>query len=75
MVGVVVPWRTFESAERYGRILADVRARGPRRASVPRPSDRVWGASRIVELRRKRLPDAAARPARGRRSPARRSGS
>ncbi len=24
MVGVVVPWRTFESAERYGRALADV---------------------------------------------------
>jgi hypothetical protein len=55
MVGIVVPWRTFESAERYGRLLADctltVRAR-----LEPRPSDRAWGDARIVELRRKRLP-------------------
>jgi hypothetical protein len=58
MVGVVVPWRTFESAERYGRILADC-VLDVRRALVPRPSDRAWGDSRIVELRRKRLPAAA----------------
>ena len=55
MVGIVVPWRTFESAERYGRLLADcvldVRAK-----LEPRPSDRVWGDARVVELRRKRLP-------------------
>jgi neutral ceramidase len=58
MVGVVVPWRTFESAERYGRILADcvVAVHG---RLVPRPSDRVWGDSQVVELRRKRLPDLA----------------
>ena len=58
MVGVVVPWRTFESAERYGRILADcvVAVHG---GLVPQPSDRAWGDSQIVELRRKRLPDAA----------------
>ncbi len=59
MVGVVVPWRTFESAERYGRVIADcaidVRAR-----VVPEPSDRAWGDSRVVDLRRKPLPDPAA---------------
>lgn len=57
MVGVVVPWRTFEFAERYGHILADcvvpVRA-----ASRPVASDRVWGNSQIVELQRKQLPAA-----------------
>jgi neutral ceramidase len=57
MVGVVVPWRTFESAERYGRDLADV-AIAVHRDLRPAPSDRVWGASRMVELRRKPLPDA-----------------
>lgn len=58
MVGVVVPWRTFESAERYGRILADcvIAVRGGLR---PAGSDRVWGDSNVVELARKRLPDAA----------------
>lgn len=58
MVGVVVPWRTFESAERYGRILADcvIAVRGGLR---PAGSDRVWGDSIVVELARKRLPDAA----------------
>ncbi len=58
MVGVVVPWRTFESAERYGRLLADC-AIATRAALVPVASDRVWGDSRVVELRRKRLPDPA----------------
>ncbi len=58
MVGVVVPWRTFESAERYGRILAD-RAIEVHSGLRPVPADRVWGAARIVELRRKRLPDPA----------------
>jgi hypothetical protein len=56
MVGVVVPWRTFESAERYGRILADC-AIAVRASLDPRPSSRVWADSRIIELRRKRLPD------------------
>jgi neutral ceramidase len=56
MVGVVVPWRTFESAERYGRILADCTL-AVREGLAPAASSRVWGASRIVELRRKRLPD------------------
>lgn len=58
MVGVVVPWRTFESAERYGRILADcvVAVHG---SLVPLPSDRVWGDAQVVELRRKRLPELA----------------
>lgn len=57
MVGVVAPWRTFESAERYGRTLADetLRIRG---SLVPVPSARAWGSSRIVELRRKPLPNA-----------------
>jgi neutral ceramidase len=58
MVGVVVPWRTFESAERYGRAIADV-AVAIRRDLRTAPSERVWGASRIAELRRKPLPDAS----------------
>lgn len=58
MVGVVVPWRTFESAERYGRALADV-AIAVHRDLRPAPSERVWGASRIIELRRKPLPDVS----------------
>jgi neutral ceramidase len=58
MVGVVVPWRTFESAERYGRDLAAV-AIAVHRDLRPAASDRVWGASRIVELRRKALPEPA----------------
>ncbi len=57
MVGVVVPWRTFESAVRYGRILADCTL-AVREGLTPAASSRVWGTSRIVELRRKRLPDA-----------------
>ena len=59
MVGVVVPWRTFESAQRYGEILADC-VLGVRAGLVPVPSDRAWGDSRIVELRRKWLPEAGA---------------
>lgn len=59
MVGVVVPWRTFESAQSYGEILAecvlDVRA-----GLVPVPSSRAWGNARVVELRRKWLPEAGA---------------
>jgi len=58
MVGVVVPWRTFESAERYGRILADC-VLAVRDGLAPVPSGRVWGDSQVVELRRKRLPDLA----------------
>jgi neutral ceramidase len=57
MVGVVVPWRTFESAERYGRELAAV-ASTIRRTLETRPSDHVWGNSRVVELRRKALATA-----------------
>jgi neutral ceramidase len=57
MVGVVVPWRTFESAERYGLAIADV-AIAVHRNLRPAPAERVWGTSRIVELRRKPLPDA-----------------
>jgi neutral ceramidase len=57
MVGVVVPWRTFESADRYGRILADCVV--PVRAGLsPVPSDRVWGDSRLLGFARKPLPDA-----------------
>ena len=59
MVGIVVPWRTFESAERYGRLLADA-ATAVHRTLRPAPADRVWGASEVVELVRKDLPDAAA---------------
>lgn len=59
MVGVVVPWRTFESAERYGQLVADV-AVAVRAGLRTQPSDRVWGDSRVLELDRKRLPDAVA---------------
>jgi neutral ceramidase len=58
MVGVVVPWRTFESAERYGRALAEV-AVHVHSGLRPVPSDRVWGDSRVAELRRKPLPDSS----------------
>lgn len=59
MVGIVVPWRTFESAERYGTTIAECAVEV--RASLrPERSDRVWGSSRVVELRRKSLPDPAA---------------
>ena len=57
MVGVVVPWRTFESSERYGRLLADC-VLAVRDGLLPVASDRAWGDARIVELRRKALPDA-----------------
>jgi neutral ceramidase len=56
MVGVVVPWRTFKSAEQYGWALADV-AIAVHGSLTPTDSERVWGVSRIVELRRKPLPD------------------
>jgi hypothetical protein len=57
MVGVVVPWRTFESAERYGRILADCVV--PVRAELsPSRFDRVWGDSQVLGFARKPLPDA-----------------
>jgi hypothetical protein len=56
MVGIVVPWRTFESAERYGRTLADVTI-GVRDSLVPAPSARAWGDSQVLELQRKALPD------------------
>jgi neutral ceramidase len=59
MVGVVVPWRTFESAERYGRLVADS-AVAVHRGLRPAPSERVWGDSRVLELERKPLPDPAA---------------
>ena len=59
MVGVVVPWRTFESAERYGRLVAacaaDVHAR-----LRPLPADDVWAVATTAQLVRKDLPDADA---------------
>ncbi len=59
MVGIVVPWRTFESAERYGRTVADC-AVAVRAELTPGPSDHVAGDARVLELDRKALPDAAA---------------
>lgn len=58
MIGIVVPWRTFESAERYGRLLADS-AVAVHRTLRPAPADDVWGVSDLVELARKPLPDPA----------------
>jgi hypothetical protein len=59
MVGVVVPWRTFESAETYGRALAAT-SLAVHHSLRPSPAQRVWGASEVVELARKPLPDAVA---------------
>jgi neutral ceramidase len=59
MVGVVVPWRTYESAEKYGRALAES-ALAVHDTLQPSPASRVWGASEVVELARKRLPDPEA---------------
>jgi hypothetical protein len=59
MVGVVVPWRTFESAERYGGLVAESAIDTWERLR-PGPSDRVWGDSRVLELERKDLPAAEA---------------
>jgi len=59
MVGVVVPWRTFESAERYGRLIAEC-AIAVHAGLRPAPSNRVWGASRELQLARKALPGPAA---------------
>lgn len=59
MVGVVVPWRTFESAERYGRLLADVAAEVHARL-VPAPAQRVWAMSQLLDLARKPLPEPVA---------------
>jgi neutral ceramidase len=58
MVGVVVPWRTFESAQRYGLAIADV-AIAVHGSLRPTPSDRIWGASRLAQLLRKPLPNAS----------------
>ena len=58
MVGVVVPWRTFESAEKYGRALAET-ALAVHNGLQPSAAHRVWGASEVVELARKPLPDPA----------------
>ena len=58
MVGIVVPWRTFESAARYGQLVAEC-AVEVHELLRPGPVDDVWGVARIVELARKPLPDAA----------------
>jgi hypothetical protein len=55
MVGVVAPWRTFESAVKYGHSLT-VAAKRVYGTLRPRPTDEVWGKSHVVELARKRLP-------------------
>ena len=59
MVGVVAPWRTFASAERYGRALADVTIDVHGRLR-PIQTARVWASSKVIELDRKTLPVAAA---------------
>ncbi|MFZ5823003.1 MAG: neutral/alkaline non-lysosomal ceramidase N-terminal domain-containing protein [Bacillota bacterium] len=58
MIGHVVPWRNYQSAEQYGKAVARValEVRGRLR---PEPGDRVWGRSRVLELSRKELPSAA----------------
>lgn len=59
MIGIVVPWRTFESAERYGRSVATTAAEVHARLQ-PTADDTVWGVAEILELERKPLPDATA---------------
>ena len=58
MVGVVVPWRTFESAARYGQLVAEC-AVEVHETLRPVPANRVWGDARTLELTRKPLPDAS----------------
>ncbi|HUQ77517.1 MAG TPA: hypothetical protein VM427_01425 [Patescibacteria group bacterium] len=58
MVGIVVPSRTFASAERHGRDLAAVAIDVQRRLRPVRV-DRAWGTSKVIELRRKPLPPLA----------------
>lgn len=59
MVGVVVPWRTFESAERYGSLVAAT-AIDVWESLDPVASERVGGSSIELHLDRKDLPDVAA---------------
>ena len=59
MVGIVVSWRTFESAVRYGQLVA-ASAIDVWESLQPTTSDRVRGDSRVLDLERKPLPDAAA---------------
>jgi neutral ceramidase len=59
MVGVVVPWRTFESADLYGRKIAAV-ATQVRAGLAPQASARVWADSREIGLARKALPEPTA---------------
>ncbi len=55
MIGIVAPWRTYESAERYGTAIAEV-AVDVRGRLVPTPSDNVWARARVLELPRRELP-------------------
>jgi hypothetical protein len=57
MIGIVVPWRTFESADRYGSLVSAT-ALGAYRRLEPQPADDVWGVSRELHLARKPLPEA-----------------
>jgi hypothetical protein len=57
MVGVVVPWRTFESAERYGSLVAAAALEAYGRLR-PEPADDVWAVARELRLARRPLPDA-----------------
>lgn len=59
MVGIVAPWRTYESAERYGRRLADS-ASAVHATLRPAASGRVWAAVEVLALARKPLPDPGA---------------
>lgn len=58
MVGVVVPWRTFESAGRYGQLVAECAVEVHERLRTG-PANGVWAEAQVVELARKPLPDAA----------------
>lgn len=58
MIGEVVPWRNYASAERYGAEVARV-ALEVRDRLRPEPASSVWGRSRVIEVPRKPLPTPA----------------
>jgi hypothetical protein len=55
MIGIVAPWRTFASAERYGKAISDV-VLEVRARLAPSLSERVWARSDELDLPRRRFP-------------------
>jgi glucosamine-6-phosphate deaminase len=55
MIGEVVTWRNYASAQRYGQEVARV-ALAVREQLRPEPAARVWGRMRMISVPRKALP-------------------